>query len=157
MKSLLIAILILLHQPTEVPYKQLTFADFKGKGEGAGYTTTGIDLHEEHIDGRYRIFVSCYFVPEESWLNLRTAEVLLHEQKHFDITRAFANRMEEILPQFQGCDSLTYMTVKAYYDHLITEWHNEQSEYDDTSKHGTDTAQQTRWNNLIAEQLKQSK
>lgn len=154
MKSLLIAILILLHQPIEVPYKQLTFADFKGKGEGAAYTVTEINLSEEHSAGRYKIFVNCYFLPEESWINLMTPYVLKHEQGHLDESELFTLWMRKYFEQFQGCDSLTYLVVKSYYNYMIDKWRHKQEEYDKETYNGQDTAMQTNWNRYFEYNLK---
>jgi hypothetical protein len=155
--SLLIAILFFLHIPKQTPFRELTMADFKGHGEGAAYSVTNIDLIDKMDNGKYTFYVDCYFSPLESWINVKTPYVLAHENLHFKISYLYAEQMRSVLPQFQGCDSLTYLTVKAYYDHLIVEWRNEQQEYDASTQHGLDTAAQSRWNTLILNRLKQSK
>jgi hypothetical protein len=145
---------LLICHPLE--YRQLTWADFKGKAPATRWniaiTTTYIDLTTEETDGVCTFRVTCTFCPEESWSRARDSATLRHEQGHFDLSEAFAREIRHDLQRYQGTGERA--AAEALYDHMIQEWNQEQEDYDKKSDHGRDKAEQAWWENYIHEQLK---
>ena len=133
---------------------KLKYSDFKGHGSTAALTTTEINLIEKQKGGRYTFEVECLFIPEESWINIRTTEVLQHEQGHLDISLSFAKDIQVITEKFQHCDSLTAIAMRSYYDKQMIAWRKEQQEYDSCTRHGIDTTAQRTWQLRINQELK---
>ena len=138
-------------------YKKLSFSDFKGHGVAPAETVTEIDLIDIEDNGRFSFKVDLVFNERESYINLRTPEVLQHEQGHYDISVTYANNIRKTLVQFQGCRILTKKVVDAYYDSMIERWRAEQQQYDTETSHCTNKEQQDRWNGIIMTELNESK
>lgn len=156
MRTLIIATLFLISWKT-VPFRTLTFSDFKGHGNTAALTTSCIDLNYEETNGRYTFSVSCYFVPQESWINVRTPEVLAHENTHWKITTLYGRQIELICNTFRNCDSVRAEQVRSMYDKIITEWQATQAKFDDETAHSENRQSELEWDSKINNQLKQLK
>lgn len=142
------------NQIANVSYRELQYSDFKGHGTSAAHTVTNIDLIESETDGRHRFYIQCYLVPSESWINVKTPAVLLHEQYHFTISAAYAHHLKEISYRFQDCDSLTAIAMHNHYNQQMDAWKKEQQDYDDATNHGIDTAAQKTWQLRIDKEFK---
>ena len=114
----------------------------------------GNDLH---IDFKFSAGVD----PEQSWVKLNQLKgaeskrkLLMHEQGHVNINFLLLKDGEQKI-RFQRYTVRNYKKsilenankVSAYYRDM-------QKRYDEETKHGSDDAQQERWNKLIAEQLR---
>lgn len=166
MKYILVLALISFTVPVdkEIPHRPLTYDDFKGTpiGEWAALSTTGINISPYRWKGTFgpqhkgeiSFRATAYFVPEKSYLKVRTEKVLAHEQSHFDITEIFARKINATLK-----NPYVGSTDRAYeiYDSLIVEWNKFQQLYDrETQNSINDSAQQV-WNERIKNMLKNYK
>lgn len=85
------------------------------------------------------------------------AQLLNHEQKHFDLAQAFAKKLKRVLEGLVGTGAtraealadLDKKVQKAYAD-LQEEWKKVDEQYDAETKHGTDPAKQQEWDGKIA-------
>lgn len=146
-------IFLLICHPIE--YRQLTWADFKGKPPALSWnnalTASSIELTTTETDGKCEFTVTCTFCPEQSWTKTHDSATLRHEQGHFDLSEAFAREIRAYLVKYQGTGEKA--AAEATYDHMIQEWNQEQEEYDRISDHGRNEDEQLLWENLIHTQL----
>src|SRR5690606_34314099 len=91
----------------------------------------------------------------ESWTKDRTnADLLAHEQAHFDITELHARKLRlafSLLPD--GC-VLNSEQISDLVNPIYAESDKMQTDYDKTTRHGLDKAAQEQWEILISESLK---
>ncbi len=135
MKPLLLLLLIPFTSTPPIPYRQLTWEDFKGKPpantEAYACTCTNIAIG---YDTAYAIFI-----PERSWTKTNDAAVLRHEQLHFAITKSWAYNI--------------YFCIKYNHQDAIPDnlrlWSSMQRQYDFETNHGTDSVAQKHWEELI--------
>lgn len=133
----LLYLLLFLSPP--IPYRQLSWSDFKGKPE-AGPTIarscTGIVIEK---DTAYAIFE-----PDRSWTRTNDVATLRHEQGHFAITKIFASKIDQWK---------TYNPVDHSYSENIHYWLDRWDEmeirYDLETDHGRNEAEQKRWEEMI--------
>lgn len=132
MKSLLLFLFIPFTLPP-IPYRQLTWEDFKGKPE-AGSTIarsyTGIVIEK---DTAYAIFE-----PGMSWTKTNGVATLKHEQLHFAITKRWASIITH---------SLIYGTL--YVCDYLRKWGEEEDRYDLDTDHGNNAEKQKEWEDKI--------
>jgi len=111
------------------------------------------------------------FVPGESWVRPghRTAEVLEHEQGHFDIAeiyhRRFAAGAREFVGQQHRCSGGSERRatrdaerevagiIGAVYEEIWRQYREQQQLYDDETRHGIDREAQTEWTRELASLL----
>lgn len=144
-----------LHAQTNIPWsadRPLTWADFKGtppRGtDRDAYTYYGISASFER-DGQGRITaeVSCVFMPVESWVRppaKASAQLLAHEQLHFDLAELHARRFARELPAQLGGAGPEAAFQRAH-DRMMDRLREEQERYDRDTDHGRDAAAQARW------------
>lgn len=125
MKSLIL--FLFLPFPKEIPYRTLSWSDFKGKPEKGALATTCSGIV---IDGGKTIAV---FYPYESGTLTNDVAALRHEQLHFDITQTYARKIKE------GCDSKD----------AIKEWILLEDKYDKETNHGLNMEIQKQWEQKI--------
>jgi len=147
--------ILLLQSPAHLSYRQLTFSDFRGHGSEPGLTVSNIDLIDNDTDGITTYRVEAYFSPKESYINLRTAAVLQHEQGHLDITEIYARRLRAFLSQHLKCNHQQQVVVSNYYDQLIADWSAEENLYDKETDHSREKEQQAAWLKKIASEMAQ--
>ena len=147
--------------------RQLTWSDFKGKPDenhfGGAVTASGFAFNSKmNFDGRniyLDIGVYTFFIKHESWKKpqINSDYHLLHEQRHFDITRLGAEKLIGELAKANFTKDnynslLTSMFEKAYKENS-----DRQSQYDNETKHSIDSAKQQEWNEKIANEIKKLK
>jgi len=145
------------------PQRPLQFKDFAGKPEplnqAAAITHSGIliSYDSETRDGQASIHVRItpYFDKAKSWFRNSSngnVKVLLHEQKHFDITASKACELVEALQHYQFTDNYA-RELDQLYKLKQKECDQLQEEYDAQTKHGQVANAQQKWNGLIQEAL----
>jgi hypothetical protein len=96
-----------------------------------------------------------------SWMTLSPTHpdyprLLNHEQRHFDISQAFAKKLKRVLESLIGrgntppaaAADLDRQIAQAYAN-LKQEWANEQAKYDQDTDHGRNQAKQAEWDQKI--------
>jgi hypothetical protein len=151
--SLFFLTVVVLISWKSIPFRQLRYEDFQGHGTTAALTTSCIDLNYEETDRHYTFSVSCYFVPQESWINVRTPEVLKHESTHYAITVLYARQMERICNTFKNCDSTQAEIIRSMYAKIITEWQTTQAKFDEETNHSTVRHMEMQWEEKINLQI----
>ena len=126
-------------------------------------TASGFAFNSKmNFDGRniyLDIGVYTFFIKHESWKKpqINSDYHLLHEQRHFDITRLGAEKLIGELAKANFTKDnynslLTSMFEKAYKENS-----DRQSQYDNETKHSIDSAKQQEWNEKIANEIKKLK
>lgn len=147
--------------------KPLAWKDFKGtpddKHWGGAVTASGYafdaDVKVERGIIYLNIGVYVFFIKSESWKkpNINSDFHLLHEQRHFDITRLGAeNFINELVKSKFTKDNyeaiLNTVFNKSYDENTAL-----QNKYDEETQHSIKKDKQLQWNDKIAEDLKKVK
>ena len=141
--------------------RALTWDDFKGRTPGksreAAATFSGIRFGYQGNGETDRFQVLAVFEPEKSWArkDLVNNILLVHEQKHFDITEWYARELRKELKQ-------TYLTNKEpgkqagiLFKKLTRACNETQDQYDRETDHSRNEARQKQWNERISKELLQ--
>lgn len=134
--------------------RPLTIADFQGRpgpsDRLAALTSAEIKAGAACRDFVFTGTVQATFDPKTSWFRnptTATANLLRHEQMHFDITEVYARLLRQKLVVFQAkanCNKLqpafNNLTKGVY-----AEWSREQNRYDAETNHGLNAAKQDYW------------
>jgi hypothetical protein len=143
--------------------QNLTWDDFQARaprsaGEPSAVTDTGfrvqLECREEFLDIR----VAAEFHRNSSWVKAgrKSAELLRHEQGHFDLTELYARRMRKAVRDARiGCadDRQAEAAGKKIFARLDREWENAEKQYDADTNYGTDLGKQKETSERIARQL----
>lgn len=128
----------------EFSYCKLKISDFKTKttlDKTAAETVTSIGYS---YDGESKVTVFCQFDKNESFITVKgkTAYILNHEQRHFDITYVYALKfVKELSMQKQ----LTESIVQGIYEKILSEKDNLQSDYDNQTNNSENKELQAVW------------
>lgn len=146
------------------PRRPLTFNDFMAEPDelsrAAAQTATAMTLkYATSADNgqiNLKVLVSAYFEKQRSWFGKKhqgNAKILLHEQKHFDITALKACELADTLRQ----QKLTRENYQEVLEQVHAQKQRElealQRLYDTETKHGTIVAIQEKWNRWITDRL----
>ncbi len=145
----------------------LSWTDFKGRarrdtGEPSAVTDTGFRAQFECRNGALEIRVEAEFYPNSSWVIARrkSAELLRHEQGHFDLTEVYARKMKKAIGEAKiGCedDRRAEAAGKRIFDRLDQEWEEAEKQYDGETRDGTDLVKQRLASERIAKELEDLK
>lgn len=140
--------------------KPLKREDFKGKifhKNAVASTVYSIQREVSKVkEGSVLISIKTYFFCDKSWMLKDTCgnDVILHEQKHFDIAEIFARKLRRSAQKIEAknlkdaeykLDSLYKMISQAMDVYQDT--------YDTETDHSIKTAQQKKWSQKISSNL----
>jgi len=116
--------------------RRLSWNDFKDESPAsspvAALTASGISYSYSSMEHNGEMiadfYVKAYFYPTKSWVqdHLASANILAHEQLHFDITELFARKFRAQLAQTRFTDN-----IKAEVRTMFKKINRELSEYQD--------------------------
>jgi len=137
--------------------------DFKGKRIHKGVvasTTYNITKEIEEDNGRLKVNVKAYFYCYNSWILNDTIgnDVVLHEQKHFDIAELYARKLRKQLRDmyFKNKEDAGRRSDSLFK--LINEEMDAfQDKYDNETDHSRNGTRQRKWNERIAIRLNELK
>ena len=140
--------------------RPLTWEDFIDKPDkGSPYyalTYSGISLSSHYEGEALFVKVNCTFSPNQSWVKKgkETADLLLHEQMHFNITEIHARKIRQAISKL---DKTNPKKIIEKVDDLFNLYFKEsikmQSKYDRETDHSVNTKEQIKWNKLIKTEL----
>jgi len=138
-----------------VPWRSLTWSDFRGKPTtgNAAFTKTIININTRQNDSLYNHTIECWFVPDESFTRVRRGDILQHEQLHFDITELYARQIRQLATSYQNCTEEKEADFERQADALLAEWKAAQVKYDLETDHSKITEAQERWEKEIKHKL----
>ncbi|MDO9374607.1 MAG: hypothetical protein Q7T76_09320 [Ferruginibacter sp.] len=145
------------------PDQLLAWSDFQAKpneaSEAAAITNAGfgVKLAFKRIEqsAELLINVNCSFSRKDSWVkkNFKTAYILNHEQKHFDIayihTVVFINKLRKA----QYTVSNYVSVIEKIYNETALEMSKMQNDYDIQTSHSRIPEKQSAWDLKISNQL----
>jgi hypothetical protein len=140
--------------------RQLTWDDFRGKpAKRFSAASTHYDIHKlmEEKGNSAHINVEAVFFCNKSWkkTNWINNEVLIHEQKHFDIVELFARKLRKSIQSRKYTSYENLKTVSdSLYDVNDKEMDKYQDKYDDETDASMDGEKQREWNQKISDELK---
>lgn len=119
-------------------------------------TTAGIGVEFECNGPQPKVLVTCHFKKKESWTrNTESAELLAHEQLHFDITELFARKLRKKLSELSDPCGKGSSKVQGIYDGNFKSLNEYQTRYDKQTKHGLNEKEQAEWIAKISAELKE--
>jgi hypothetical protein len=144
--------------------RKLTWNDFQGKVDnnniGAALTASGYAFDANIIGDPKTIYLNIsvytYFIKSGSWRKpeVNTDYYLLHEQRHFDITRLGAETFADRLSKAKFTKDNYNKVIDSVFDKVYNENIALQNRYDNETRHSLNHDIQLKWNELIAEDLK---
>jgi hypothetical protein len=144
--------------------KRLTWKDFKGvpdlKHYGGAVTSSGYAFDADiKIEGKIiylNIGVYVFFTKSQSWEkpNINSDYHLLHEQRHFDITRLGAENFIKQLVKSKFTKDNYNQVLDSVFDKSYSENIALQNKYDNETQHSINREQQLIWNDKIAQEIK---
>jgi hypothetical protein len=148
---------------TWAKHPSLDWSDFQGHprrstGEPSAVTDTGFRVQLECREGFLDIRVEAEFYPASSWVKpaRKSAELLRHEQGHFDITELYARKIRKaVREQKINCenDRQAESAGKKIFGELDRDWEKAEKRYDVNTKDGTDLVRQREAAETIAKEL----
>ncbi|MFZ4928201.1 DUF922 domain-containing protein [Chryseobacterium sp. Mn2064] len=101
------------------------------------------------------VTIATVFNEERSWKDITKIndEVLLHEQKHFDIAELFVRKFRKLVAENIRNSGDYNKYFKSIYEGISNDYKNFQMAYDRDTRHGINKEKQTEYNILISEQL----
>ena len=152
-----------------VSYKEqpiLTWNSFKGvkpnNTDFAASVNSGIGFKWSYatdqgiIDLQYE--VESYVQPFSSWVDEKEkdAELLVHEQLHFDITELFARKFRKRLEEYKFGRNIRKAMNRIHGD-IELERNKMQNDYDNETEHSKNVEKQLFWEEKVAKQLEELK
>lgn len=139
--------------------RRLTWADFQGppvmSSDAVATTATVVDYQMSCNGAEFTWQIVSRFVPKASWVKpghlliRQSAQTLLHEQAHFDLSEVHARRARETLRRLPAPCALTDDQQNA----LISGFHQQgtalQIQYDRETAHGTELRRQREWEGRV--------
>lgn len=147
--------------------RPLTWKDFKGKApknsamKAATYYIIEYTVVEQPPNPKFK--VTLYFEPKKSWVDkgfLKTADeqassyLLNHEQVHFNISRIVSWEMEDAMNSFMYDRKKIRYQVDSIYRTYFNKEKAIQRKYDKETNHSGVVDEQEKWNEIVAEGLK---
>lgn len=142
---------------------KLTWQDFQGpedpSSRGVAATHSGLISNASLApDNTVRITVKAVFLRNTSWVKQegRTADVLHHEQGHFDITEIYARRANAAFKNHTFTRKNFNKEVSRIFNAFVEESNRIQQQYDLETNHSINEAKQQEWNEKIAQWLRET-
>jgi len=145
------------------PGRPLRIDDFAAPGMAntieQAITASGLAMsykqYSENGQVVYNITVEPFFQKSKSWFLKSNidAEVLSHEQKHFDLAAIKAHELADALRK-TALTSENYKTLsKQVYTKYMHELDSEERAYDDETHHGNKKGKQNAWDKKVNDKL----
>jgi hypothetical protein len=147
------------------PLRPLIWDDFQAlprvgsRNAATIFPTFSYEGHSRWVNGYIQVELTfkTFMVKSMSWVRPGNKDdyALLHEQKHFDIVKLIVERFKQRIAsdKFMDLDDYSsrvqFLYLEAYRD--MNRW---QEQYDQETQHGVNHAEQERWNQKIAKDLK---
>jgi hypothetical protein len=138
---------------------KLSPADYQGaidyQSSYSASTSYSVSNRWDWLDeSALQIEILCRFYPTRSWIKPNaTAQLLQHEQIHFDIGEIYARRLRKVLQETnmnaQNCNAMIEQIVQQLRDLCFTR----QRAYDTETAHGIITEKQQYWSDVVTQEL----
>jgi hypothetical protein len=140
--------------------KKLASADFKAEPDEnspfKALSSTGFGYSYKYNNDSLIVETVTHFKPQLSWIKKQDADLLAHEQLHFDITEYFRRLFLIKLAKTPIDINNVKPVIQALYAEVRNELRTWQGTYDEQSDHSVNKEQQQKWAALITEKLNQT-
>jgi hypothetical protein len=119
-----------------------------------GFETSSVSSDNDDL----KIHVYNKFSKNESWSRRedQNAEVLNHEQGHFDLCELFTRKLRERLSNLSFNMNTMKGALRSVYDQTLADYRATQELYEAETHHGVNPQQQARWDRFLTQELAQS-
>jgi hypothetical protein len=114
--------------------------------------------YEFFSTGDYRFDVYAQVDPQTSWCKgaKQSADLLKHEQLHFDIAELFARRIKQAFENYQYTENFS-SEIEQIFNQKKAEYHAVQRQYDEETNHSIDKEKQRSWQQQVQNELSKTK
>ncbi len=139
--------------------RRLTWNDFTGRPDplspDAALTSNSIHADFGYDTRGLKHSITCQFDKTKSWVKIKNAYILNHEQGHFDLAESYARELHKELLDYQFDSRTVDKDLNRIYSKVLGELVRAQQQYDSESNHSLDTAKQREWDAKIKMRLKE--
>lgn len=138
------------------PKTKLIVSDFKqapvadSHFSAGSHLGTGMEIASENEHLKFT--VKAYFVPYKSWLKVNDADLLLHEQTHFDIEEYFARLVRKELSKIK-VKGRPFEDIRketdAMFARILAERTAFQEKFDEETGHSANTPKEKEWEAMV--------
>ena len=138
----------------EIPYRLLSWSDFRGpvpenEPSVAARTVTQVSMETTETDERSTFVVKACFLPDSSFVRVRTDANLRHEQTHFRIAYIEARKCMQALEPLQRGDSNDKAQALKIYDYYFEASEKRNARFDLETNHCLDREVEKKWEDRI--------
>lgn len=143
--------------------KPLVWSNFQGNpilsGNVAAETMSGFGytaaMKSKNGKGEINVSIYCYFSKPKSWVkpDRKTAYILEHEQRHFDISFIAANMFAHKVKEAKLTTANLNSVLPALYRECCAVIDKMQDDYDGETKNGQVKEMQAKWNKSLQEKI----
>jgi hypothetical protein len=152
-------------QITWVKDQPLTWNDFEGTPDNSthlhAYTRTSLKTDFlSNTSNSAVLAVSGYFDKSESWVkpDQKTDRLLVHEQRHFDMSEIYRRKLMQKLESFEGFSFKNFSKeASRIFNEIFQELTSEQKRYDQETQHSKIEDKQKAWGEYIDKELEKMK
>lgn len=150
-----------LTQQDSIPWDknvQLQWSDFTGRADTSSQWVAvcpaSVYVRGFMDKGLPNFLVTNSFMKKEAWTKDPTsANILRHEQLHFDIAEVYARKIRQSIDSLRRRNVKTVSNYSLEITKLIKKRHEIDSLYDEQTSHGTYGDEQSDWNQKILKEL----
>lgn len=158
MKLFFLLFLLPLSSDDRIPFRELSWSDFRGKVPAnettvAARTTAQLVIGTGECGGVFTFDVKAYFLPDSSFVRIKSDLGLRHEQTHFRIAHIEALKCMLALEPLQHGDAAAQSKAEALYEHFYEEMVQIDDQFDSESNHSQNAEQEKIWEDRIAREL----
>jgi hypothetical protein len=137
--------------------RKLSWQDFRGAVSRTSHAdaATAISISARPFYHKKRLFydVNAYFIPEQSWSKAKSAQLLRHEQLHFDIAELYARKVRKKISEYRQMGIQDLGEYNRAISSILQESNRIDVQYDFSTFHGALTEKQARWEKEINTEL----
>lgn len=142
-----------------ITYRALSWSDFKAdppenKRQVAAETFCQLlmEIQQKDLD-TFTYAVKAYFVPDSSFVRVRSEYNLRHEQTHFKISYVAALRCNRQLEALQGGDIAAKEKAEQIFYNFSDQRDAENNAFDGETNHGLNVEQEKAWEMRVSMEL----
>lgn len=138
-------------------YYKLQWDDFQGEPDknslGDAATAVRIKAKPFIVKKKIHYDVVAIFTRNKSWYRDTSAELLAHEQLHFDIAELYARKIRRQIAEMRRQGVNDIKTYNTAIHELLLESNQVDAQYDAETLHGAMTRKQAAWSDKIKGEL----
>lgn len=145
------------------PRTKLIGSDFKREPiveshfSAGSHLGTGLEI--SYSENQLRFTVKAYFVPDKSWIKVDDADLLKHEQTHFDIEEYYARLVRKEFRKIKT-KGRSFESIRdesdALFARILQERERFQEQFDVETGHSANTEKEKEWEEKIRLSLQET-